>query len=545
MRAQTAPDTLQASLWNKGPVTAPRRAERIPLELGVRFTADRNGEIAGIRFYKPRGERGAHVGTLWDARGRALARVRFTGETREGWQTALFGTPVPVWAGAVYTASYHTRHGAYVAQRGGFSQPVVSGPLSAPSDRNGVFAYGKRSRFPSYANPAKFNYFTDVIFNYRPSPGPTPTPTGKPTPTPTVTATPTTTPTRPTATPTTTPTKPTGTPTTTPTKPTTTPTQPTSTPTKPTTTPTQPTSTPTRPTSTPTKPTSTPTKPTSTPTKPTSTPTKPTSTPTKPTDPPMAGFPNEGNTGPTISTFKKIKGGEVKQDGAVFDGVEVSEGFDIWADNVTIRNCKIIVGGYWGIQLRAGHTNLTVENCEIGSNKKTKLDIGIWNDGTGDMTVRRNNIHTTSNAAIMAKSGLIEDNYIHDMWQANPGDHTDGIQTNGNKEKNKLVIRHNTIINPENQTSAIILSPVFGPIHDVEVTGNLLAGGGYCIYGGAKHIEHPFSPYNVVIKDNVFSRQVFSKCGYYGPMAHFDSKAEGNLWSNNRWEDGGQAVGPG
>ncbi|MFI6497329.1 DUF4082 domain-containing protein [Nonomuraea typhae] len=519
MRNQTAPGTLQASLWGEKPVSEPGRAGRASVELGVRFTAGTNGEIAGIRFYKPRGERGRHIGTLWDAQGRALARVVFGGETRQGWQTAYFGTPVPIWAGRVYTASYHTRHGTHVAERGGFASPVVSGPLTAPSDRNGVYAYGKRSRFPAQSNPGRFNYFADVIFNYRqaPEPSATPTPTGKPT----QTGRPT--PTGPTVTPTVTPTKtPTKTPTVTPTV------TPTKTPTV------TPTVTPTR---TPTKtPTVTPTA-----TPPTKT---PTTTPTLPTDPPITGFPDAGNTGPTVTSFKKMKGGEIKTDGAVFEGVELTESVDVWADNVTFRNCRIITGGYWGIQLREGYTNLTVENCEIASDRKRKLDIGVWNDGTGKMTVRRNEIHSTSNAAIMAKSGIIEDNYIHDMWQAAPGDHTDGIQTNGNKGENELVIRHNTIINPENQTSAIILSPVFGPIHDVVVSGNLLAGGGYCIYGGAKHIEHPYSPYNVVIKNNVFSTRVFSKCGFYGPMAHFDTKAEGNEWSGNRWENGG-TVGPG
>jgi hypothetical protein len=505
----------QASLWDDGPVWAERKRERLPVELGVRFTADRDGRIAGIRFYKARGERGTHVGTLWDALGRPLARVRFTGETQRGWQSARFATPVPVRAGAVYVASYHTRHGVYVAQRGGFATPVVSGPLTAPADRNGVYAYGRTSRFPARSNPARFNYYADVIFEYQPITKPTPT--GRPTNSPTPTGRPTVSPTstvRPT---------PTGRPTST----------------------GRPTPT-SRPTTT-GRPTVTPTttgRPTVSQT-PTSKPT-PTRTVTQtPTLPPLAGFPDASNTGPTTTSFRKIRGGEIKEHGAVFDGVEVTDSFDVYANNVTFRNCRIITKGYWAIKLRPGFSNLTVENCEIASNRKDKLDIGVWNGGNGQMTVRRNDIHSTSNAAIMATSGLIEDNYIHDMWQAEPGDHTDGIQTNGNSGPNKLVINHNTVLNPEQQTSAIILSAVFGPIHDVTVTGNLLAGGGYCIYGGAKHNGHPYSPYNVVIKGNVFSKRLYGKCGYYGPMAYFDTTARGNVWSDNRWEDGSRAINAG
>ncbi|GAA0924840.1 DUF4082 domain-containing protein [Nonomuraea longicatena] len=523
----------QASLWDDGPVWAERKRERLPVELGVRFTADRDGRIAGIRFYKARGERGTHVGTLWDALGRPLARVRFTGETRTGWQSARFATPVPVRAGAVYVASYHTRNGVYLAQRGGFATPIVSGPLTAPADRNGVYAYGRTPRFPARSNPARFNYFADVIFEYQQTT--TPTPTNRPTASPTPSGNPSPTPTS----------KPTNRPTVSPT-PTSRPTvSPTST-SRPTTT-SRPTST-VRPTPT-GRPTST-GRPTVTPTttgRPTVSPTptnKPTPTRTV-TPPPLAGFPDASNTGPTTTSFRKIKGGEIKEHGAVFDGVEVTDSFDVYANNVTFRNCRIITKGYWAIKLRPGFSNLTVENCEIASNRKDKLDIGIWNGGNGQMTVRRNDIHSTSNAAIMAASGLIEDNYIHDLWQAEPGDHTDGIQTNGNSGPNKLVIKHNTVLNPERQTSAIILSAVFGPIHDVTVTDNLLAGGGYCIYGGAKHNGHPYSPYNVVIKDNVFSKRLFGRCGFYGPTAYFDSAASGNVWSGNRWEDGSKAINAG
>ena len=82
--------------------TTPRvravRARR-SAELGVRFRSSRTGKILGIRFYKTRGNRGRHTGTLWSSKGRKLARVRFKKETASGWQRARFTRPVAIKTG--------------------------------------------------------------------------------------------------------------------------------------------------------------------------------------------------------------------------------------------------------------------------------------------------------------------------------------------------------------------------------------------------------------------------------------------------------------
>ncbi|HEY0571007.1 MAG TPA: DUF4082 domain-containing protein, partial [Enterovirga sp.] len=49
-----------------------------------------------------------------------LASVIFANETASGWQQASFSTLVPITAGAVYVASYHTTAGRYAADPGFF-----------------------------------------------------------------------------------------------------------------------------------------------------------------------------------------------------------------------------------------------------------------------------------------------------------------------------------------------------------------------------------------------------------------------------------------
>ncbi|MEU9887100.1 DUF4082 domain-containing protein [Sphaerisporangium sp. NPDC051011] len=531
--------TLETSLWkSKKVVKGKNQAENTPLELGTRFKAARNGEVAGIRFYKPASERGTHRGSLWDSNKKLLAKVTFTGETRSGWQQAMFDKPVPVVAGRTYTVSYHTNNGGYVASAGVFDSPVTAGPLTGQA---GVFAAARNASYPFRVHPKRVSYWVDVVFRHREwrkhRPGERPTLAPDETP---VTPGPTSSPTAtgPQASPTPTgPEQPNGGVTVSPT--------PTETgggeagPT-PTESATAPTESPTRtatPTPSPSRSSQTP-KP-SLSADPTRQPTKePSATPTRsstPTPPPTGGFPGASNTGvPSGTTLKPSKSITVTKDGTVIDGLEVSGEINVEADNVTIRNVRLAAApGDWGIIQRNGHSGLTVEDSEIFGNGSQRTQFAILNQG-GDLTVRRVDIHTISNG-ILTEQGLIEDSYLHDPKYFS-GDHTDMIMcTAGPPSGTRLVIRNNTVINTLEQTGAIALFQDFGVVRNVTVEHNFLAGGGYSLYAGA---GSKGTSSNIKVIDNVFSKDVWPKGGYNGHVAYWDKNGSGNEWSGNVWEDG-------
>jgi hypothetical protein len=272
--------------------------------------------------------------------------------------------------------------------------------------------------------------------------------------------------------------------------------------------------------------------------------TTPSTVPTTTPPPVGTGFPDATNTGPAPGTqFAPMAGGgTIRQDGLVIENVQISDGLDVYANDVTIRNCRIEASGYWAVQLRDGYSNLTIENCELYGNGSDHLEVAIKNIGDGQINVRRNNIHTSTDG-FMGGRGLVEDNYIHDLKEF-PGDHVDGIQSNGSSSEGELVIRHNTVLNPVGQTSAIILAPTFSALDRITIENNLLGGGGYTLYGGEAMPEHPYGVTNLVVRNNVFTRRLFPKGGYYGPVAHWDPDAAGNVWSNNTWEDTGALVEP-
>ena len=55
---------------------------RRSVELGVKFKADYNGTITGVRFYKAAANTGTHIGSLWSAAGTRLAQATFTRRDR-------------------------------------------------------------------------------------------------------------------------------------------------------------------------------------------------------------------------------------------------------------------------------------------------------------------------------------------------------------------------------------------------------------------------------------------------------------------------------
>ncbi|GAB1540802.1 hypothetical protein NUACC21_34710 [Scytonema sp. NUACC21] len=171
--------TCPCSIWNNsvtpGLITT---QDSNAAELGVKFRADRNGYITGIRFYKGPQNTGTHIGTLWSSSGQQLARATFSNETSSGWQQVNFATPVQITANTVYVASYHTNVGKYSKNENFFTNlGVNSSPLYAlrngESGANGVYVYRNNPAFPTNTYQSS-NYWVDVVFTTNLDPDTTP-----------------------------------------------------------------------------------------------------------------------------------------------------------------------------------------------------------------------------------------------------------------------------------------------------------------------------------------------------------------------------------
>ncbi|MFI7544407.1 DUF4082 domain-containing protein [Actinoplanes sp. NPDC049599] len=161
--------TCPCSIW---PTTAvpgtPADSDTAAVEVGVKFRADTDGFVTGVRFYKGSGNSGTHIGHLWTGAGANLGTVTFTAETATGWQTATFASPVAITADTTYVASYYAPNGRYASDDGAFATAGVdNAPLHALRDgadgANGVYRYGAGGGFPTNTWQSA-NYWVDVVF---------------------------------------------------------------------------------------------------------------------------------------------------------------------------------------------------------------------------------------------------------------------------------------------------------------------------------------------------------------------------------------------
>lgn len=105
--------------------TVTGEANAVTYTLGIKFASSVAGTITAVRFWHPATAPTSPVpnALAYDASGNELARVAF-GTLTAGWNTATFGTPVPVSAGADYTVAVYG---------GGYARatfPAASGPLT-------------------------------------------------------------------------------------------------------------------------------------------------------------------------------------------------------------------------------------------------------------------------------------------------------------------------------------------------------------------------------------------------------------------------------
>ncbi len=283
------------------------------------------------------------------------------------------------------------------------------------------------------------------------------------------------------------------------------------------------------------------------------------------TVPHACGFPDATSTGVPGGTALRSVPGEVSSGpgwhfdpergyvmvtapDTVLSGLFIPCTLEIDASNVTVQDVQVVTGGYFGISLRHT-TGVTIEDSTISGQNLTSGRVNsaiddVYGDSTG-IVIKNNNI-SRFRTGVQVTTGLIVGNYIHDPGFIH-GDHTNGIYVAGTTEP--LTIYGNTIFNNLGQTDDINLA-VSTSRRDVAnkdttnkdmanndvankmVVDNLLAGGGYSIYGGGARSDRTS---NIVIKDNEFGRLYYREGGQYGPAAYFDPRQAGNVWSGNAW----------
>ena len=196
----------------------------------------------------------------------------------------------------------------------------------------------------------------------------------------------------------------------------------------------------------------------------------------------LTEFPNNMNTGvPPGTTLKTTGAITINTPGTIIDGLDINGSLSITANNVTIRNSKITVASFAVVRILADLKGVVLEDCTISG-------VGVGNDGSlgiqGPGTFLRNNIYNVDIGVSPDSGALIQDNYIHDL-RASGVTSYNGVQIEGGAQN--ILITHNSIINQNTKTAAVMIDNFFGPVQNIDVENNLLGGGTYTVYSDGQY----------------------------------------------------------
>jgi hypothetical protein len=173
--------------------------------------------------------------------------------------------------------------------------------------------------------------------------------------------------------------------------------------------------------------------------------------------------------------------------------------------------------------------------------------------GYQNFTILRTEIINSNRAAYCESNCTIQDSYFHgtNLWP----DASNLAHASSVRNEQYFTLRHNALgcdyqgpfPNGELGCSADMSGyPDFTPIMHDTIDKNLFLanniGAGYCVYGGGTagkpYSNDPTNATYIVFTDNVFQRGANGKCGTFGPVTDFITGRTGNVWSNNKYDNG-------
>jgi hypothetical protein len=229
--------------------------------------------------------------------------------------------------------------------------------------------------------------------------------------------------------------------------------------------------------------------------------------------PHSCGFPDASNTGVPKGMALKPSGSiEVKEQGAVISGLEVTGTIEIDADDVTVEDTKVTLTGpgcgsqttcgNYDIHIEEGVTGTVIEDSEFLTAPGTTCEHSIRNSSGPDL--RMIGVYMRGCDSNVYGPGFLKDSYgIAKLAIAD--DHVENVYF----DDSRFTAIHDTLLNPVGQTAVIFGDSDGGEEtsdcrNRITVLSSLLAGGGYSLYPCA-HAEGPGSS-RLKVEGNHFAR---------------------------------------
>jgi hypothetical protein len=240
---------------------------------------------------------------------------------------------------------------------------------------------------------------------------------------------------------------------------------------------------------------------------------------------PLGDQPGALNTGvPQGVSLTDARGMTVTQDNTVLDGLSVNGAVTIAANNVVIKNSRIVGdGGGNGVYVRSG--SLTITDSEISN-----FENGIAGDSWTAERVEISGV--TGDGAKIGSDVTLRDSWIHALAPS-AGAHADGLQVQSGISG--TLIEHNTIsaYDPStrvNGNSAMFIAPDVGPSSPgpLVIRNNWLDGGNFTV----QILDGNYGQY--FITSISFTGNRFGRNSAYGPLrVNVPVTLSGNVWADN------------
>ena len=260
--------------------------------------------------------------------------------------------------------------------------------------------------------------------------------------------------------------------------------------------------------------------------------------------PPMAqSWPSSTSTGASGNLTPVSGDITLSKNGQVYQNKRVKGTIAVTACDVTLRNVEVDSGepftgddtpDLFAIWLQESATcGVTLDHVTTLTDSAPNVYVttSVRVARGGPVTITDSKLIGAQLGILGMSAGTIRGNYI-ELGRNMRGDHNDAIQGDG---ASNLVIDHNTLLNANDQTSALALYTEYGNNNDITVSNNLMAGGGYTCYcgdGATQNDGTPARANNVSIVDNVFWKKYFPTAGHFGAARAYNP-AGGGRWAGN------------
>jgi hypothetical protein len=260
--------------------------------------------------------------------------------------------------------------------------------------------------------------------------------------------------------------------------------------------------------------------------------------------PSACGYPDATNTGVTAGTTLKSQTSNISvtTPGTTIKDLALEASISVEANNTTIEETDVTVNGSQGgcsgscggrgIWIKPGVTGTVIQNVACHGGALSGNNVTQYCIMSNDSATTIKHLHAYNCTECLAGPMNLSDTFINESDATIPQEHYEDIYYGGGA--GPLIINHNTMLNQQGQTAVVFASVDFGNQTTLTITNNLMAGGGYMIYGGGSgsggKVVGP-----VTITGNRFSKEFYPNGGSYGVAAYMNDAV--TSWSGNIWDE--------